>query len=271
MSCLIFANQVPLVSEATPTVDSATSTDSSIPADSSVSTDSSASATEDIDANTLARQVAYLQQLNLPNKMAQLQQSVQDLQGLIEMQGHQINQLQIQQRKLYGDLDQRITSLSNSAKPVMPASTMPLVAPAVSTHNLPAESVSDQKETQIYQSAFNLIQQKQYSDAIPALMGYLKQYPSGRYAVNAHYWLGELYAIAGQNAQAVQEFTVVVTSYSDSNKAPDAMLKLGILANEQSQVAQAKEWWGKLIKQYPQSSAARIADAQLKQLDQAGP
>ncbi len=239
-----------------------------------------ASSTNSVDRLAqLERQVQYLQQLNLPARMAKLQQTVQDLRGIIEVQGHEIQQLQVQLRnQSKGQTSSQTPSVySPAAAPVSltPVSAMPIAAHAVSKAKpavLPkTTAVSKQDEdTQAYQAAFDLITNKQYSEAIPALQAYLKQYPDSQYDVNAHYWLGELFALAGQNDQAVSELNTVVTNYADSNKAPDALLKLGSMSYDQSQWEQAKQYWKRIISKYPNSSSARIANTNLQKLEQAG-
>jgi len=215
----------------------------------------------------LEQQVAYLQQLNVPSKITQLQQTVQDMRGLLEVQGHQIQQLEIQQRNLYGDLDKRLAKLSGE-RPV----PLPKVAANDQTNgkNQVQQSADAKKETQMYQDAYTLIKNKKYSDAIQFLNIYLSKYPSGKYAANAHYWLGELYTIAGQNDKARDQLTMVVNGYSDSEKVPDAMLKLGWMAYDNSQWDQAKQWWQTILKKYPDSSAAQLAKSRLQQLQQSG-
>ena len=60
------------------------------------------------------------------------------------------------------------------------------------------------EEQQIYQTAYNLIKAKKYNEAVTALQKMLQKYPSGQFASNAHYWLGELYGLMGKNDQALR-------------------------------------------------------------------
>jgi tol-pal system protein YbgF len=212
-----------------------------------------------IDPAQLARQVAYLQQLNLPGKINQLQQAIQDLRGLYEIQANQVQDLKNQQNKLYADLDKRLKAGGAGAATQLPAVN-------AATGEPQANGIAVDKDTAAYQAAFALIKSKQYSDAIDAFKGYLNKYPSGKYAANAHYWLGEVYTISGSKDQAKIEFTTVVDSYSDSAKAPDALLRLGSVAFADSQFDQAKQYWSQIVSKYPKSSAARIAQVKLDNL-----
>jgi tol-pal system protein YbgF len=126
------------------------------------------------------------------------------------------------------------------------------------------------EEQQIYQTAYSLIKAKKYNDAATTLQKMLRKYPSGQFAANAHYWLGELYGLMGKNDQAVMEFNNVVKNYPDSPKLADAQLKLGLLFAAQFKWPDAKSSFKKVINHYPGTSSAHLAAEQLKQIKQAG-
>lgn len=260
----------------------------------------------------VAQQMAYIQQLNLPDQIQQLQQQLQDLRGIIEMQGHKIDQLQNQLTSQYADLNSRlgghaasgdhagvsvatipvssqVTNTSSTADAVVDnagvvgATAAPINNEAISKPLATAAASADGKSTspnaqqmmadaeaKQYQSAVDSIKSKKYSDAIQSLNDYLGKYPNGQYTANAHYWLGEVYVISGSNDKAVKEYTTLVTSYPQSDKTPGAMLKLGNMADDQSKTAQAKGWWQKLVKQYPNDPAAKTAATKLQMLSQVG-
>jgi tol-pal system protein YbgF len=139
-------------------------------------------------------------------------------------------------------------------------------AAAVKTDNQPNVA----EEQQIYQTAYSLIKAKKYNDAATTLQKMLRKYPSGQFAANAHYWLGELYGLMGKNDQAVMEFNNVVKNYPDSPKLADAQLKLGLLFAAQFKWPDAKSSFKKVINHYPGTSSAHLAAEQLKQIKQAG-
>lgn len=204
----------------------------------------------------LERQISYLNQLKLSTEVEQLQRAIEDLRGLVEVQGHELQELQKKQRDLYADLDKRISSDGSSQH-----YSSPMVHGGLTTTD---------EEVKVYEAAFDLIKKKHYSEAILNLHQYLKQYPDGQYVVNAHYWLGELFVISGDPSQATAEFNMIINNYSHSEKVPDALLKLGIIAADQSNYQEAKEKWQTLVRKYPNSSAARIAKVRLEQLQRSG-
>ena len=115
-----------------------------------------------------------------------------------------------------------------------------------------------------------MIKAKKYNEAVSALQNMLKKYPSGQFASNAHYWLGELYGLVGKHDQALTEFETVVTKFPDSPRVSDAQLKIGLIYATQSKWSDAKSSFKKVINRYPGTASARLASEQLKQIKQAG-
>lgn len=223
-------------------------------------------------------------------KTESLQTEVQTLRGQVESLTHQVQQLQTQLRSTYADLDKRVNKMGTvaAAKPSKKAdaddasklddadstvSPAPVKA-ADKVEAAPAKAEPSQpnvaEEQQTYQTAYDLIKSKKYNDAITALQKMLQKYPSGQFAVNAHYWLGELYNLTGKNDLAATEFSVIVRDFSSSPKVPDAQLKLGAIYTNQLKWADAKAIFKKVMSKYPGTASARLASEQLKQIKQSG-
>lgn len=247
------------------------------------------------------QQVNNLQQSGSLNRADELQKEVQTLRGQVEELTHQLLQSQNQQRAMYADLDKRLANLPTT-KPIValsdtneavskqlkstPAPTLSKTAPqnntikqqpvttttvaptAVKAANNNQPNVAE--EQQIYQTAYDLIKSKKYNEAIAALQKMLQKYPTGQFAANAHYWLGELYGLLNKNEQSASEFGTVVKNYPDSPKVSDAQLKLGLIYAGQFKWVEAKAAFKKVINQYPGTASARLATDQLKQIKQSG-
>ena len=109
---------------------------------------------------------------------------------------------------------------------------------------------------------------KRYEQAIPAFQSFNQTYPQSTYAPNAHYWLGQLLFNKGELAQAAQEFNTVIEQFKDSNKRPDALLKLAMVAQQQNITDRAVKLYRQLITQYPDSTSAQLAKPRLENLTQ---
>lgn len=244
------------------------------------------------------QQINNMQTSDTGTRVESLQGQVQALRGQIEQLTHQLEQLQNQQKTMYSDLDSRLgpsnnqsklpsaspppsattdggsgaQSALNSGKPAKSAAVKP-PKPAL-IERLSSKPAGTQpnvaEEQQIYQTAYNLIKAKKYSEAVTALQNMLKKYPSGQFASNAHYWLGELYGLMGKPDLALAEFGAVVQAYPDSPRVSDAQLKVGLIYASELKWPDAKAALKKVINRYPGSASARLASEQLKQIKQAG-
>jgi tol-pal system protein YbgF len=228
------------------------------------------------------QQINNMQTNDAAARMDSLQNQVQALHAQVEQLTHQLEQLQAQQKSMYADLDKRVSQpravesapviapvASKAGKTTLKPTAAAVVAP-VPVAKPAALPPPDDVEEQSYKTAYNLIKAKKYNEAITTLQDMLKKYPSGQFASNAHYWLGELYGLTGKNDQALKEFTIMVTSYPESPRAGDAQLKVGLLYATQSKWSDAKMAFKKVVNHYPGTAPAELASKQLKQLKQAG-
>jgi tol-pal system protein YbgF len=137
----------------------------------------------------------------------------------------------------------------------------------------PAESVPEAAEPlpgdekQLYQHAYGALKNAQYDQAIVLLKKLAEDYPSGEYADNAYYWLGETYKIKRDTEASRAAFDHLITNYPASPKVPDAILKLGFLEYEQNNPDKARELFNLILSKYPGSSASHLAKNKLQQMD----
>lgn len=155
----------------------------------------------------------------------------------------------------------KVSDVSNKADEVVGA------ASAQSDHS---DDSSVSAEQALYQSAYGLIKQKKYPQAISTLQKMVSQYPAGQFSANAHYWLGELYGLSNKPSDAEREFNQVIMHYSKSARVPDAMLKVGLIYASEMKWAEAKSAFRKITKNYPGTPSARLAQQQLKEIKKLG-
>jgi len=224
---------------------------------------------EDLGGGSLDERIARLErmvkakqqtEMDLLRRVDTLQQEVLDLRGLTEQQNYQINQMLQRQRQLYDEI------ANLSSQPAQPSSG---TGTGTGTGTAPAASAPDASldETALYERAVNLVlKERQYDEATDAFRSFIKQYPDSTYAANANYWLGQLLYNKNQLDEAKQAFTTVVNRFTDSTKRGDSMVKLGLIAEKAGDKAAAKTWYQKVLKEYANSAAARIAQQQLSAL-----
>jgi tol-pal system protein YbgF len=90
--------------------------------------------------------------------------------------------------------------------------------------------------------------------------------PNGELADNALYWIGETYYVTGKYNEALKHYMRVETDYGDQNKAPDAMLKIGLAYVKLGDLMLAKKAFNDLIAKHPFSVPAASAKAELNRI-----
>lgn len=215
----------------------------------------------------LERQLSNLAEMNYSSKMEKMQQQVQQLQGQVEVQNHELTQLKDQVRNFYQDLDTRISKIQPDSNFAAEKNTNVKSKTPTKEAELDS-SASKSKELQAYEVAFNSLNKKEYEKAIASFKSFVQDYPSSTYAVNAHYWLGEIYYLKDKPDQASKEFQLIITNYPDNQKVADAMLKLALIAMDSGNYAKAKVNLLKVQKQFPGTTAAKIATLRLKEIKQ---
>lgn len=219
----------------------------------------------------------------LYNKIQGLQQEVQELRGQLEIQAHELKQLKEQSTTYYRDLDTRLRNNVSQTTPVAPtASQQPQPAPAQTpqpqqqlqatnsvvkpSSDAIAISASPADEEISYMTAYDLIKHRQFDEALKAMQHFITLYPNGGYAANAHYWLGELYLVKKDYAQAIIQFERVNQQFPKSSKAAPSLLKLGYAIAATGKKDEAKQKLNKVIKTFPGTASAQLAQEKLKLL-----
>jgi tol-pal system protein YbgF len=232
--------------------------------------------------------------IDMLTQLQQLQREVQQLRGDVEMQGHQLQEMQQQQRDLYLDIDRRLqgsqpvgaVTPTVPTAPVMDApldTTLPVTPPVTEMPAADAAltpppapitpqqaAVATPDEQAAYEQALNILREGRYADAAQAYQQFLVNYPNGRYADNAQYWLAETQYVTRQFQSGLDEFGKVVNLYPNSLKVPDAQLKMGYIHYEMGNWKAAREQLETLVQLHPDSTAARLASERLQRMSREG-
>jgi tol-pal system protein YbgF len=201
---------------------------------------------------------------NLFLQLQQLQQEVMRLNGLVEEQANELRKLKDQSLERYVDLDKRLSAITAGG-----AAATAAVSSAATSTPPPAAGISLGGGTEIpgeaeaYKAAYGLVRSQQFDAAVDAFRQFLRNYPDGKYAANAHYWLGELYLVVQPRdlEASRQAFSLLLSQYPDNPKAPDAMYKLGKVQFEKGNRDRAREYMDRVISDYgnTNSSAVKLA------------
>ncbi len=118
-----------------------------------------------------------------------------------------------------------------------------------------------------YEAAMAIYKSGQPERAQAAFDDFARRHPRHDYADNALYWKGEAAYDQHHYADALASFTEVVERYGGGNKAPDALLKIGLCYRQLGDLPNAKDVLVELIAAYPGERASDIARVKLAELE----
>lgn len=225
----------------------------------------------------------------LLNKIQGLQQDIQELRGQLEVQAHDLKAMQQQQLDFYKDLDARIRKEPLKTAQNQEAPTDMTLAPTPQPQTQ-AQAAIQQPQAQIqpmaiatpspngnranpadeqisYLSAYELVKNKRYDEALQAMLAFVAQYPQGGYTANAQYWLGELYMVDKKYNEAIEHFDIVLKQFPSSSKSSASLLKIGYALAASGKKDEARSRLIQVIKTYPDTQTAKLAQSKLKTLD----
>lgn len=192
-----------------------------------------------------------------------LQRTTAELRGRTETLEYEAEETGDRQRDLYQDLDQRIQNLEQQLRGLGGAGG----GGSLSSGQLPVPGGSDRDN---YQAAFELLKEQRYDDAATAFNQFLTSYPDSQLADNAQYWLAESYYVTEKFDNALEQFSVVINQYPRSRKVPDALLKMGYCNYELERWDAARASLSRVPQEHPDTTAARLAEQRLTQMDEEG-
>lgn len=200
--------------------------------------------------------------LDLSQRIEASQNEARLLRGQLEELQHSVGKSQDQQREMYGDVDRRLTALEGggSARP----------AGSVGVAGGPALPVPQGDDRQNYQAAFDLLKDGKYPEAVNGFKQYLATFPNATLADNAQYWLGEAHYVMKEFPEALRNFRIVLDKFPESRKIPDALLKIGYCNYELKNFAEARNSLNRVVQQYGDTTAARLASQRLAKMEGEG-
>ena len=232
--------------------------------------------------------------LEMYESLESLKKEISTLRGEIEVQANIIDQLKQKQRDLYTDLDRRLERFGTNGSDMNSQSDLqvldinadseqPINESDVSneemlvietTSNIGNEGKTDSEEKLIdpgnadkyYRDAFKLLKESQYEQALVAFKNFLKDYPNNSLSNNAQYWIGEANYVMQNYEIAINEYQALLNTYPNSQKTSHALLKIGYSYAELGNIAEAKKILKEVIRQYPDTTASKLATERLRKI-----
>jgi len=118
----------------------------------------------------------------------------------------------------------------------------------------------------LYAAAYELFREGKYEKSREGFESFLKQYPDTEFSDNAQFWIGECYYFEKKYEKAIVEYDKVNKNFPEGNKVPYALLKQGLSFLKLGDKASAKLLLQQVIKDFPNTSQARIARGRLLEI-----
>ncbi|SIQ37768.1 tol-pal system protein YbgF [Rhizobium sp. RU20A] len=138
--------------------------------------------------------------------------------------------------------------------------------PGVSTTTPPATQGATQGQTQqsasldnpsdLYQVAYGHVLAGDYAQAEQEFRDYLDIFPKGEKAADANFWMGEAQYSQGKFSESAKTFLNAHQAFSSSPKAPEMLLKLGMSLAQLDNKETACATLREVGKRYPNASSA---------------
>ena len=226
---------------------------------------------------TLLSPVAVAQEANsqiigdLLERMESLQKEIAVLRDKNERLRHEFDQFKIQTEKRLSQSQ----PTDNSAPNMSSTTDTAIVEPPQSedTDNFPSQinqedlSLPDDNEYFAYRNAMVALQDADYESLRRKLSQFLRQYPNGKYAANAKYWIAETYYIEENYERAQHYYNRIITEHTDRPKYEDALLKIAYIREARQEWEGARTILQKLATSAKQEKLRKIAQSHLERLD----
>lgn len=196
----------------------------------------------------LANRVDAMQhgQLEAANGSDATNQAIAQLRGATEQLSNDVGSAQKREHDRYADLDARLRKLE----------------PADVTIDGHAAQVG-RDEQAAYDAAVGQFRSNDFRNAINAFSAFVARYPQSVYTAAAQFWLGSSY-------YAVKDFTSAVTAqlyllehFPESPRIPDALLNIASSQIELNDRKNARNTLNRIVKDFPNTDQARLAQDRL--------
>jgi tol-pal system protein YbgF len=185
-------------------------------------------------------------QLELANQLDLIRQELARLRGQVDQLTNEIAQLQKRNKDLYGDLDARLKKLEPSN----------LVVDG-------RQSIVDRAEQAAFDASLTQFRNGDFRGAATSLQAFITRYPQSAYSAAAHYWLGNAHYQLKDYKAAIAAQQVVIDKHADSTRAPEALLNIAASQIELNDRRNARATLQRIIKDYPETEAAKLAKERL--------
>jgi len=162
-------------------------------------------------------------------------------------------------QELTGQTQQRLSEyrrrLDDQARRPVPA-----VEPAG-----PAGAPAGPGPEQVYELSLQQFRRGSFATARLGFREFLRLFPTHELAPDALFYIGETFAPESPDSAAAV-YDQVVKTYPNSTRAPSALYKRGLSAEQRGDIALARTFYARVVAGYPRSAEANLARDKLQRL-----
>ena len=129
---------------------------------------------------------------------------------------------------------------------------------------IPLSILPESDEESQYEYAINILKQGDYETAEKAFTEFISIGDDKNYLSNSHFWLAETYYVRENYKDAAKNYLSLYQTFPNANKAPDALLKLGISLVNMQQKEQGCMTFIQLQESYPEANPSIIDRSNLE-------
>lgn len=191
---------------------------------------------------------------------AQLQRSLLELQGQIEVLRTEVSQARGQGEQLARDLSESQRRQKDLAQSVDERlRKFEPIKVSVDGRDFMAEPA----EKRDYESAWGQFRKGDFAQAQTELGDFVRRWPQSGYTPSALFWLGNAQYATRDYKEALANFRAMLTQAPAHVRAPEAMLAVANCLSDLKDVKAARKALEELVKSYPDSEAAQAARERL--------
>ncbi len=188
-------------------------------------------------------------QMQLVGQIEQLREQNARLTGRIEELANDLTRQQQSSRDLFASLDARLA---------------PLASAKVEIDGASFEASAEERRR--YESALSLFSQGKYDESASLLSSLVDDYPTTGYMPSALYWLGNAFYAQNKLSAALSVQNRLIKEFPDHPRIADAQLSKAAALIGLGRKSQAQQTLRLVIKNYPNTSYAELAQKRLNTL-----
>ncbi len=198
-------------------------------------------------------------QAELASKMDELNQNLSVSNENLAQTGSQLS-----------DLSAKLDDITASVRPTQPAAAQPAAQPAENGEVLPvvtaAQPANAVLPSDLFAEAKNHLDKGAYDAAATGFKLYLTKYPQSAQAAQAYMYMGDAYIAAGQTKKGAVAYATLLQQFPKHKLVPAARLKYALSIVPLGKTDEAKKYLSSVVAEFPTSSEATQAKAELAKL-----